>query len=430
LARAAIGQIERDRSQRPALVGATLFAEDHAADDAEATHSRTRPTAAAQVQRCAAEALGPMRRSLLEHFQLADVTHLHHVADPHPDGAYGPYVRQARRASTQPLGGQILEGHYVHTPSVPLLATSKGRVELLFVPSILAHAAFWQHALSTEELRTVNRLAQACTSVPSLLMLGLNEYHTVESAIHGVAKSAANWHHGVVHLRWSVHCNKNASAIHNFAGARKKKRNASGAVTDPGAVTLVYSNNGPAHGPKAAFLTWVRPLALVAQAALRQLPAEYFPRVLPSVWRGLELLEGLPGVECSYVSLNIFWSAGLSPRLPNTWRDNAKEHRPLGARHGGLYLHRDSNNDKMGAILVWGAALEGFDQRYVTLSLRLPIPGWSLVIGDFRHLLHCVTQGAGLRFSLVIASHTSTTQGVDEVGREVWAPSAEPEEEE
>jgi len=30
----------------------------------------------------------------------------------------------------------------------------------------------------------------------------------------------------------------------------------------------------------------------------------------------------------------------------------------------------------------------------------------------------------------VIASHTSTTQGVDEVGREVWAPSAEPEEEE
>ena len=120
MARAAIGQIERDRSQRPALVGATLFAEDHAADGAEATHSRTRPTAAAQVQRCAAEALGPMRRSLLEHFQLADVTHLHHVADPHPDGAYGPYVRQARRASTQPLGGQILEGHYVHTPSVPL----------------------------------------------------------------------------------------------------------------------------------------------------------------------------------------------------------------------------------------------------------------------------------------------------------------------
>jgi hypothetical protein len=138
----------------------------------------------------------------------------------------------------------------------------------------------------------------------------------------------------------------------------------------------------------------------------------------------LELLEGLPGVECSYVALNIFWSAGLSPRLPDTWRDNAKDHQPLGARHGGLYLHRDNNNDKMGAISVWGAALEGFDQRYVTLSLRLPVLGWSLIIGDFRHLLHCVTV---FRSLLPPTRDSSTTQGVDELGREVWAPSGEEE---
>ena len=73
-------------------------------------------------------------------------------------------------------------------------------------------------------------------------------------------------------------------------------------------------------------------------------------------------------------------------------------------------------------MLVFGADLEGFDQRYVTLSLRLPTPGWCLVIGDFRYLLHCVEGGRGLRFSIVLCNHRSVTQGVDEFGREVWVP--------
>ena len=34
------------------------------------------------------------------------------------------------------------------------------------------------------------------------------------------------------------------------------------------------------------------------------------------------------------------------------------------------------------AVLIFGD-FQGFDQRYVTLSLELPCPGWSLVIGDF-----------------------------------------------
>ena len=91
----------------------------------------------------------------------------------------------------------------------------------------------------------------------------------------------------------------------------------------------------------------------------------------------------------------------------------------LEARHKGLYLHRDQNNDGWGVVLIFGANLKGFDQRYITYALRLPCPGWSLVIGDFRHLLHCVESGSGLRFSLVLALHKSVTTGVDEFDRDV-----------
>ena len=61
-----------------------------------------------------------------------------------------------------------------------------------------------------------------------------------------------------------------------------------------------------------------------------------------------------------------------------------------------------------------------FDQRYVTYTLRLPCPGWSLVLGDYRHLLHAISCGtAGLRFSLVVSNHGSAVCGIDECGKRV-----------
>ena len=406
------------------MIGAVIFVEDHAASHVEAP--LTRPTASAEVWRSCASAVGQLRRCLSITFRLASIVHLHHAADPSVDGVYEPFVRHGKRGKPKPLNDatcKLLKAHYVHpSHSVPLLVTShlQGHAELLSIPNWLSHADVWEKYLSETEIKTINHLAKACTSVAALLTLRLNEHFTVEEAIAGVAKSPANWREGAVHLRWTKHCVPECAEIHNFKGARKKKRDVNGDVVDRGAVRLVYSDPGPGDGPKAAFLNWVRPLAKVAQAALLEMPPGYVPAVLPAVWQGLELLAGLEGVRCSYVSLNIFWSAKLSPGLPSKWYDK-KVGRPLGKRHGGLYLHRDRNNDKWGAVLVWGAELLGFQQRYVTLALQLPTPGWSLIIGDFEHLLHCVTGGSGLRFSLVIASHRSTTQGLDNFGREVWA---------
>ena len=93
---------------------------------------------------------------------------------------------------------------------------------------------------------------------------------------------------------------------------------------------------------------------------------------------------------------------------------------PITNTHHGLYLHKDHNNWSFGVILIFGCDINGFDQRYVTYALRLPCPGWSLVLGDYRHLLHAVSSGtAGLRFSLVVSNHGSAVRGVDEYGKRV-----------
>ena len=91
---------------------------------------------------------------------------------------------------------------------------------------------------------------------------------------------------------------------------------------------------------------------------------------------------------------------------------------PIRKTHPGLYLHKDHNNWSFGVILIFGCDIIGFDQRYVTYALRLPCPGWSLVLRDYWHLLHVNSSGtAGLPFSLVVSNHGSTVRGVDEYGK-------------
>ena len=90
---------------------------------------------------------------------------------------------------------------------------------------------------------------------------------------------------------------------------------------------------------------------------------------------------------------------------------------PKTDNHWGLYLHKDYNVFSFGVILVFGCDINRFDQRYVTYALRLPCPGWSLIIGDYRNLLHAVSSGtARLHFLLVITNHGSVVRGIDEFG--------------
>ena len=158
-------------------------------------------------------------------------------------------------------------------------------------------------------------------------------------------------------------------------------------------MTIVMSPVDSHNGSKAALLYGlVAPVARVAQAYLRQLSPDICPPLMPEV----QFKPFADGLEFSYVSLNVYYDALTVPQLPKYWYHN-KEKRRLSSQHAGLYLHRDDNNDGWGAILVFGVDMRGFEQGYVTLSLELPMSGWSLVLRNFTEILHSVYLPDGAR---------------------------------
>ena len=99
--------------------------------------------------------------------------------------------------------------------------------------------------------------------------------------------------------------------------------------------------------------------------------------------------------KCSYLSLNIYFDGDSWTGCPTLfYSKQRKKWLPITNSHHGLYLHKDHNNWSFGVVLIFGCDINGFDQRYVTYALRLPCPGWSLVLGDYQHLLHAVSSGA------------------------------------
>ena len=311
---------------------------------------------------------------------------LHHPSDPSTAGIFEPFIGQGKGHSAKPLTPEecpVLARGYRHDPRLPLVATGcmDGWVQpaLVYFPSLFDIAGVWE-ALSQEEARRITKLRRSCElGKASILAFQLNPSFTIQQAIAKIADVRAAWFHGCIHLRWALQCAPACSQIHNFPEARCKKRNAEGEVIDPGAVRLVRSaEKCPA---KAAFKGIVLPLCKMAQHVLLNAPASVTPQVLAILRDKLPL-----GLRFSYASLNIFWDADVDPEnLPERRFDHLKKRWTRlrsGEGHSGLYVHRDQHNRGFGAVLIFGD-FQGFDQRYVTLSLELPCPGWSLVIGDF-----------------------------------------------
>jgi hypothetical protein len=362
-----------------------------------------------------------MRRCLTEMgISLYDV--LFHPGDPRSDGMYGPFNHQGKahnHGGRQIDQSGLVEKFYRPSAERPLLAIAKQGPELLYIGNIFGSSDVWRHSLSANEITMIERLRVACGSVDTLLSFELANGFSIHSATTAVAHSAQAWFHGCVHLRWAYHCAAGCSAIHDFDEKRYRQYNAKGEVIDCGSVTLTSSQRDSHGGAKAALLDIAGPLGLLAQAYLLLLPEHLRPPALPEVG----FTPWWPGLFYTYLSLNIYWDTTTAPTLPTRWYDRrAGKWMQQQRQHGGLYLHRDQNNDGWGAVLTFGVEWKGYEQGYVTLALELPCPGWSLVIGNYRSLLHYVRSGVGLRMSLVLANHRSLTCGVDEVGREVWAP--------
>jgi hypothetical protein len=446
---------------------------------APSQHARQSDEGDCLVARAAAELEQAVRSAImagqfgrvLRQLDVGELTVLHAPQDPGPSGIYEEHVLQKSSYAYKTFRLALLERHLTHDPRQVLLCSSGEGMcpELMYLPSVWALERMWIRDLTVEEVLTCRSLRAACKNLAALLRFRLTERWTLENALCKLAHLKEHWFHGCLHLRWNCQCAGAAAEIHNFPLKRKRRKARAltrrarappprslarrddhtrlrltslpphthpichrhtpppslsqandGCVLDPGTVQLVYSNHGKPDGPKAAFLRgMVLPLAKMLQSILLTLPLALRKRMLPTI--NLDLF----GLQYSYVSLNVFWDRHVADAssLPGKYfhhLGNCKQWKRLVDWHNGLYLHRDQNNDGWGAVLIYGADFSGFDQRYVTFAVRLPCPGWSLVIGDFRRLLHCVESGSGLRFSLVLALHKSVTEGIDEFDREVY----------
>ena len=337
------------------------------------------------------------------------IQHLYHLYDPHVAGIYCPFIEKLIDDSTHPT----INKAFVHDPTHPLLASSDKGIDLIFVPSIYSAVDSWKQCLTEDELVVINNLRIACTDLWLLLDFQLNEKFTIRSAIDAVSKMKTQYHHDVLHLRYSYHTISMCAEVHNFTSDRKKKVIKKGVVIQQGMVKMVRSVLLK-NSPKAAFSKIVIPLTKIAEFYLHQLPFGLFEHKLPAAGSFFNR-------ECSYLSLNIYFDEQSWIGCPKCFYSKSKKMwMPITDNHRGLYLHKDYNNWSFGVILVFGCDINGFDQRYVTYALRLPCPGWSLILGDYRHLLHAVSSDtAGLRFSLVIANHGSAVRGIDEYGKRV-----------
>ena len=201
--------------------------------------------------------------------------------------------------------------------------------------------------------------------------------------------------------------------VHNFMFNIKNKIVKKGVVIQQGIVKmvrLVLLKNSP----KEAFSKLIIPLTKIAEFYLLHLPEGLFEHRLPGA-------GSFFNSECSYLSLNIYFDENSWSGWPKLYYSMTRKKRlPITNTHHGLYLHKDHNIWTFGGILIFGCDINGFDQRYVTYALCLPCPGWSLVLGDYYHLLHAVNSNtAGLRFSLILTNHGSTVCGIDECWKKV-----------
>ena len=340
------------------------------------------------------------------------VTQIHHLTDPSNYGCYKQFVET--KINEKELSR--FQTEYEHDPTTPMVATCKDRTQLLFIPSILNNEKSWKKELSIEEGEVFDRLHKACNdpSGDSLLNFRLNDKFTIKTALDILAQKEGEYHHNVLHLRWSWHTLPVTSEIHNFESPGKQKvtNPKTGKIIQPGEVQMVRSVY-IVGSAKQAFDTIVIPCAKITEYYLKRLPDDLFPKRMKGAGSFFDL-------ECSYLSLNFYWKKDSWFGCWNKYWSKGKSWVFLDQKHPGLFCHADYNNWGFGAVLIFGCDISGFDQRYITYALRLPCPGWSLVIGNYRELLHAVSSGsATLRMSLVVTNHKCAVLGVNEFGKKV-----------
>ena len=281
------------------------------------------------------------------------------------------------------IGISKFQSEYQHDPAQPLLGTFRKGTQLLFIPSIFNNEQSWKSVLLSDEYEVIDRLRTACSASSKDLLLNfrLNSEYTIKSALKKLAIIKDEYHDNVLHLRWSYHTR--SGEIPRYNSSRRERRiigKEMGETIQPGEAQMVQLVAGE---PKTAFNNIVVPLTKIIEYYLKLLPEDLFPKRIEEAGMLFDL-------EFSHVSLNFYWK-------DESWEGCHNEYFTKNGEWDNTY--------GFGAVLVFGYDIDSFDQRYLTYALRLPCPGWSLVIGNCRELLHAVHCGStSLRMSLVITN--------------------------
>ena len=107
------------------------------------------------------------------------VRHLHHLHDPHVAGVYGPLNDKVIQDITLPA----INKAFLHDPTHPLLASSKNRIDLIYIPMIYSAWNSWKQCLSEKKVMVISDLKIACNYLNSLLDFQLSEQFTIRTAI-------------------------------------------------------------------------------------------------------------------------------------------------------------------------------------------------------------------------------------------------------
>ena len=70
----------------------------------------------------------------------------------------------------------------------------------------------------------ISNLKIACTDLRLLLDFQLNKKFTIKTAIDAVSKINTQYHHDVLHLRYSYHTISMCAKVHNFISNQKNEK--------------------------------------------------------------------------------------------------------------------------------------------------------------------------------------------------------------
>ena len=312
---------------------------------------------------------------------------------------------------------------YYHDSQRPLLVASVCEAETDLVRTVMKSSGLVRPLVirgadfraffdaSSPQRQSIYKWEHAVQRGACLLAVRLDKHFTLGEAIATAGDLPHIKRHGTWHTFWAVHSLDVCSQTFIREGEAKRPYRTHFGV--------------PGSAKWAVWSGMVAPFASFATEVYRQCVPSALQRAACETGR---VIEGMPW---SYASVSVYADRSSVDRSVSRvihgglQGESNTVSSPDQTKHGmskGLDLHFDESDFSFSVVLVVGQRLEGFDQLYPTLGLRLGCPCWAYVAADSAALMHAVSQGRGVRLAFVFAIHEVMWSGVSSTGKPVvWS---------